>query len=589
MNRLLLLCLLSITLLISESQASTNTWDERHSIDNIEVTLVYYLPNDRQPIGDWRRRIDYYARRLELFHHREFQGQSKLKTIVREEPLISEKSTAELRDGDGDFTFFQTLRETDRRLEFAKEKGETFPILLVMSDMNWRPLDDFYRVKPDGEGFAFEGNYNDGQHFPGAESGGARATYLSREGKGWGLVSADGWRVPYRGSDCVVYHEGCGHTVGLPHPEPGNGSVMSLGQYKGWISESWLDNDQKARLGWEPGEAVKDPDTQLFSKFRAIPEPMIPRPGEEISLKLDWPEDVTVTKLIVEYQTSLYGPWIAAPAINLEGLESPPDSAPLPKFQTATPVSYRVTVETEAGATTELWGYFQVRERRRDFPTPPPESPDLAPARTAVADDPLAEVTFGEAIDLLKLADPEKCWTAGEWTIKDGRLQSPKGYGARLELPYAPPAEGYRMVVIAEPLDSPNALNLGQVAGKNRFLALINYAAGNAGPQSALENVNGENVGNSTTFTGPLLAEGRMSQIVVTVHPEIVTVSVDGQEIIRSLGGADRYSLSDYWKTPGEDRLFLGAYDCRYRFHRVTLHPVVEEDQTGDAKVAAAE
>jgi hypothetical protein len=191
-------------LIVTPAQAGTTTWDNRHSIDNIEVTLVYYVPHDRQPISDWRRRIEYYARRLELFHHREFQGQSQLKTVIHPEPLISEKDTAALRDGDGNFTFFQTLRETDRRLKFAQEKGDAFPILLVMSDMNWRPLDDFYRVKPNGEGFTFEGNYNNGQHFPGAESGGARATYLSRQRKGWGLVSADGWRVPYRGSDCVV-------------------------------------------------------------------------------------------------------------------------------------------------------------------------------------------------------------------------------------------------------------------------------------------------------------------------------------------------------------------------------------------------
>lgn len=35
-------------------------------------------------------------------------------------------------------------------------------------------------------------------------------------------------------------------------------------------------------------------------------------------------------------------------------------------------------------------------------------------------------------------------------------------------------------------------------------------------------------------------------------------------------GKPEQLSLGDYWKTPGGG-LFLGAYDCRYRFHRVGL------------------
>ena len=39
-------------------------------------------------------------------------------------------------------------------------------------------------------------------------------------------------------------------------------------------------------------------------------------------------------------------------------------------------------------------------------------------------------------------------------------------------------------------------------------------------------------------------------------------------------GEPSRLSLSDYWRTPCENALFLGAYDCRYRFHRLTLTPI---------------
>jgi hypothetical protein len=108
-----------------------------------------------------------------------------------------------------------------------------FPIILVLSEINWRELDDFTRTRSvDGE-TRHEGNVSgDGRHFPGAESGGARAFYDANRGIGVGLVSADGWRVPYSGSDCVVYHEGVGHAIGLPHPEPGDDSVMGFAQYR---------------------------------------------------------------------------------------------------------------------------------------------------------------------------------------------------------------------------------------------------------------------------------------------------------------------------------------------------------------------
>ncbi len=176
----------SLSLAASCAVAGTVTWDGRHSTEAIEVTVVYFVPSDGTPLVDWRDRVDYFCRRIEQFHAREFHGQSTLTTRVINEPMISESTTAQLRNGDGDFTFFQTLREADRRLEFGEERGDAFPILLVLSDINWRPLDDFYRLHPGESGLEFEGNYNNGQHFPGATSGGARATYLSDQGEGLG-------------------------------------------------------------------------------------------------------------------------------------------------------------------------------------------------------------------------------------------------------------------------------------------------------------------------------------------------------------------------------------------------------------------
>ncbi len=554
------------------SSAETKTWDGKHSIDKIEVSVVYFVPRDREPLSDWKDRVSYFCRRIERFHEREFQGQSVMKAILRPEPFRSARSTAQLRDGDANHIFFQTLGEVDEELQFGRDERTAFPILLVLSEINWRPLDDFFRVKPNGDdGWKFEGNYSHGRHFPGAEAGGARATYLAGRGVGWGLVSADGWRVPYSGSDCVVYHEGCGHTVGLPHPEPGNNSVMSFGQYHGWINESWLDETQKKRLGWMPPEKPFDRKSDLFSVFTALPEPRVPKPNEPVSLKLTWPETSRAKSCRVRVQTDVLGPWLEVATPTPSG-DSRPEKIELGRFDRATPVSYRVDVVLDDGRDVELWGYFQVREKPDVGPTPPASGTSSDAKR--VTDKPTAKpVRPQDAIDLLALVDVSKDQVSGEWQMDGTNLLAPKKFGARLELPYQPPDE-YELTVIAEPLDQPNGLLLGQLSGGQRFAVLVSYAAGEGVPASALENIDDKNVGNASTVRRDVLVKGRPSQIVCTVRKDSVTVTCDGHELIRWQGDPKRLSLSDYWKTPTDSALFLGAYDCRYRFSRVTITPL---------------
>ena len=248
-------------------------------------------------------------------------------------------------------------------------RGGGFPILLVLSEINWRELDDFHRTREVNGTPTFEGNISQqGRHFPGAESGGARAIYLSGEGFGMGLVSADGWRVPYSGSDCVVYHEGVGHPIGLPHPDPIDDSVMGTGQYRYWINQTWVTASQKKALGWlsdmkeDPGEPPSgQPRKDLFSAFTAIPRPIVPAPDEPVSLGFTWPADAKLREIKIRVQTDLRGPWLSIP---IQAGVKPPASLPIGSFDRPTPVSYRVDVMLEDGQTAELWGYFQVAKRR---------------------------------------------------------------------------------------------------------------------------------------------------------------------------------------------------------------------------------
>lgn len=559
---------------VTSLSAGTRTWDGKHSTEQIEVTVVYFLPSDRQPLPDWKDRVDYYAERITQFHTREFGDQSTLTTIVKPEPFRSARTTEQLRGGDANFIFFRTLEEVHEALNFGAGEHKAFPILLVLSDINWKPLDDFYRLRPGPKGLEHEGNMSGQRHFPGAEGGGARATYLADRGIGWGLVSGDGWRVPYRGSDCVVYHEGVGHTVGLPHPEPGNPSVMSMGQYHGWISESFLNDDQKERMKWTKPADPAQPS--LFTRFRAVPEPDGPKPGEAVLLRCDWPDGAQLQTLKVRVQTDVWGSWhdIESP-VPADG--HPPKMISLGTFDRPTPVSYRIDAALKDGQSVELWGYLQVRAQPDQPPLPPFPLPDLVPTGRNAAASTVQGPASGPDVELLPLVQLDQDSVSGKWSLEGGVLTSPKGYGARVQLPYSPPEE-YDLTAIVEPLDEPNGLILGQRSGGQRFLVLLSYQAGGA-PMSAIENIDGKNVGNVSTHGGPVFVKGRPAQVICSVRKNGVHVQVDGRTVIDWTGKPSQLSLGEYWETPNKETLFLGAYDCRYRVSRLTLTPRTGEGQ----------
>lgn len=339
---------------------------EGWSLDDIVVTMVYFVPRDRQPVPDWRQRFAYYSARIIAFHHRELGGRSRLRTEIADAPFQSRQSSAELRVGDPTFTFLQTLGEVDRVLAFAQGARTGFPILLVLSDLNWGDLEDFYRLRRTPNGSVFDGSIVRGHHVPGSPAGGSRASYIPDRGIGWALVSGDGWRVPYRGSDCVVYHEGVGHAIGLRHPEPPDGSVMGQAQYGGWLHETWIEDSQKRALGAAPTPA---PHIDLFSTFTAVPEPASPGPGQDVALRLTWPRDARMLRCHVAYQTALSGTWTEHV---IDG-DVPIATIALGRFSEPTPVSYRVSGVLADGQCADLWGYFQVRAGPAVAPQPPGE------------------------------------------------------------------------------------------------------------------------------------------------------------------------------------------------------------------------
>ncbi len=354
---------------IAKAADGPHTFDGKHAIGTIDLTVVYLVPKDRTPLTDWRDRVDYFRNRIEAFHRRESAGKSRLVIQVHPRPLIVQKTAREIRGTDPNQTFDHSTREARSALNWPKEPRNGFPILLVLSEINWRELDDFHRTRIVNGVSTHEGNVaQDGRHFPGAESGGARAVYLADEGLGMGLVSADGWRVPYSGSDCVVYHEGIGHPIGLPHPEPIDNSVMGTAQYEFWINQTWVNPSQKKALGWiDDGSGTRrkrsspERTKDLFTAFIAIQRPIVPSVGQPVNLRFTWPDDARLREIKIRVQTELNRPWKTVPT---HAIGKPLDELPIGTFDRPAPVSYRVNATLEDGQSVELWGYFQVNERR---------------------------------------------------------------------------------------------------------------------------------------------------------------------------------------------------------------------------------
>ena len=274
--------------------------------------------------------------------------------------------------------------------------------------------------------------------------------------------------------------------------------------------------------------------------------------------------------LRVQVQTAVWGPWhdVISP-VHPEG--AVPSVISLGIYDRPTPISYRIDASTKDGQKVELWGYLQVRAKDDEPPLPTELTGDLAPV-SAPSQSGQQGVAKGPEVELLPLVDPEQDSVSGTWTKGEDGLTSPKGYGARIELPYAPPEE-YDLTTIVEPLDEPNGLILGQRSGGQRFLVLLGYAAGET-PQSAIENIDGRNVGNASTVAGPVFVKGRPAQVICSVRKTGVTMRVDGRVVIDWTGEPTQLGLGEYWETPHKETLFLGAYDCRYRVSRVTLTPV---------------
>ena len=74
-------------LAVAGDVAKPTTYDGKHDLSTINLTVVYFVPKDRTPLPDWEDRVGYYVRRVTAFHKRELDGISTLKAAVHPKPL----------------------------------------------------------------------------------------------------------------------------------------------------------------------------------------------------------------------------------------------------------------------------------------------------------------------------------------------------------------------------------------------------------------------------------------------------------------------------------------------------------------------
>ncbi len=351
---------------VCTSSAGMHVYGATDSIDQLDIQAVYYVARDREPLPDWHERLTYHLERAKKFHEREFCGQSEFTYTIHPSPFVASATRCGFPQDDVNRFYWHVINEVwhSGDIEFT---GEGFPILLVLSDVNFSPGYDDWTRTCDGKTCIFPPPHSEcsgyvketGEDRPGTRCGGARSVFWPEKHIGLGLVTADGWRVPIEGTACVVYHEGIGHAIGLPHPEPINNSVMGLAQYVDSINNTWIDDDQKEALGWQRSEVDR---SDLFSTFQISHRPTNPSATQTITITATFSERSAPVSLAADYQLSLRDSFhdLGEPSYVQKGgeIRATWDIPPMP---TGASAGYRVHIQTESGVSEEIWGYLNIR------------------------------------------------------------------------------------------------------------------------------------------------------------------------------------------------------------------------------------
>ncbi len=187
----------------------------------------------------------------------------------------------------------------------------------------------------------------------------------------------------------------------------------------------------------------------------------------------------------------------------------------------------------------------------------------------------------GRAINLLAVIDLMKDHSEGNWSVVADGLKSVRtGKPVVAELPYSPPDEydfriEFTCLAGSDKMSVGNIINQFLVHRERSFFFLMGTQ-----PRSSfgLGFVDGQPAGNNpTTFQRAPLTLNERHVCIAHVRNGLVTVDVDGAELVRWKTDYSDLSLEHptikYWAQhrPNPDQLAVGAYDVEAVFHKAEV------------------
>ncbi len=185
---------------------------------------------------------------------------------------------------------------------------------------------------------------------------------------------------------------------------------------------------------------------------------------------------------------------------------------------------------------------------------------------------PLKEVITlrGKPIDLLKMLDIERDVFQGHWSLQDGVLTSPAEIFARLQIPYAPPAQ-YSLTIVGE-REAGADLAIGLVVAGKQIAVVFD---GWGGTVTGIDEIDGKRAdANPTTIRiDNILGNRREYKIVCNVQPGGFDVQLNDASLLSWSGAPSQLSVARCWAMPRQDQLFL-ATGAVHRIRAMTLVPL---------------
>ncbi|MEX2186278.1 MAG: hypothetical protein WD875_05775 [Pirellulales bacterium] len=185
-------------------------------------------------------------------------------------------------------------------------------------------------------------------------------------------------------------------------------------------------------------------------------------------------------------------------------------------------------------------------------------------------------------VDLLKEVDLERDAIAGKWDWQGAALVSSPSNRARVQIPFAPPAE-YELQLKVTPISGrkirgkavADSLFIGVVvAGRPCYVAVGAFADIGGGPFSGLDTIDGKRTHLAPLHKGKLLELGEEAEMAVRVRRDGVQLSVDGEQIFAWQGEPQRLSVTPDWRLGDSRYLGIGAHQTTYKVSELRLVPI---------------